>query len=127
MNWITTLVFALFHVGAIAALFMFSWTNLAVALFLLWACTGLGISMGYHRLHTHRSYQVPVGPRVFLRPLRRPYDPRRQARSSGLPLIASITRNPISRAIPIRPATGALVGACPAGFSTVRPTTTTRR
>jgi stearoyl-CoA desaturase (delta-9 desaturase) len=23
--------------------------------------TGLGISMGYHRLHTHRSYKVPVG------------------------------------------------------------------
>jgi len=47
------------HVGAIAALFMFSWANLAVTLFLLWFATGLGISMGYHRLHTHRSYQVP--------------------------------------------------------------------
>jgi stearoyl-CoA desaturase (delta-9 desaturase) len=45
MNWLTTIVFALFHVGAIAALFMFSWTNLAVALFLLWMCPGLGISM----------------------------------------------------------------------------------
>src|ERR1700683_5372199 len=65
MNWLTTIVFALFHIGAIAALFMFSWTNLAVALFLLWACTGLGISMGYHRLHTHRSYQVPLALEYF--------------------------------------------------------------
>jgi stearoyl-CoA desaturase (delta-9 desaturase) len=65
MNWLTTIVFALFHVGAIAALFMFSWVNLAVALFLLWMCTGLGISMGYHRLHTHRSYQVPLWMEYF--------------------------------------------------------------
>ena len=59
MNWPTTLVLVLLHVGAIAALFTFTWTNLAVLLFLLWFCTGLGISMGYHRLHTHRSYQAP--------------------------------------------------------------------
>ena len=25
-----------------------------------WVATGLGISMGYHRLHTHRSYRVPL-------------------------------------------------------------------
>ena len=71
MNWLTTMVFALFHVGAIAALFMFSWTNLAVALFLLWMCTGLGISMGYHRLHTHRSYQVPLLDGILLCRMRR--------------------------------------------------------
>src|SRR5580698_6414339 len=60
LNWPTTLVLVLLHIGAIAALFMFSWANLAVLLFLLWFATGLGISMGYHRLHTHRSYQVPL-------------------------------------------------------------------
>jgi len=60
MNWPTTLALAVLHVGAIAALFFFSWANLAVLLFLLWFATGLGISMGYHRLHTHRSYQVPL-------------------------------------------------------------------
>ena len=59
MNWATGSVFALFHVGAIAALFMFNWHAFAVSLFLYWMCTGLGISMGYHRLHTHRSYKVP--------------------------------------------------------------------
>src|ERR1700675_3201730 len=66
INWITTVVLVLFHIGAIAALFFFSWQNLAVALFLYWMCTGLGISMGYHRLHTHRSYKVPLGLEYFL-------------------------------------------------------------
>jgi fatty-acid desaturase len=60
MNWPTTLALVFLHVGAIGALFFFSWANLAVLLFLLWFATGLGISMGYHRLHTHRSYQVPL-------------------------------------------------------------------
>jgi fatty-acid desaturase len=60
LNWITSSVLFLFHIGAIAALFMFSWQNLAVAVFLYWVATGLGISMGYHRLHTHRSYKIPL-------------------------------------------------------------------
>ena len=59
INWVNSTVFAVFHIGAIAALFMFSWRAFFVALFLYWFTTGLGISMGYHRLHTHRSYQVP--------------------------------------------------------------------
>jgi fatty-acid desaturase len=59
LNWPTILALVVLHAGAIAAFFMFSWWNLAVTVFLLWFATGLGISMGYHRLHTHRSYQVP--------------------------------------------------------------------
>src|SRR5438270_11214725 len=59
MNWTTALVLARLHAGAIAALFMFSWPCLIAAVFLYWMATGLGISMGYHRLHTHRSYKVP--------------------------------------------------------------------
>ena len=58
-NWPTTIVMVLFHVGAIAALFTFSWKSFWIALFLYWMATGLGISMGYHRLLTHRSYRVP--------------------------------------------------------------------
>ena len=65
LNWISAIVFGLFHVGAIAALFMFSWRNLAVALVLYWMATGLGISLGYHRLHTHRSYKVPLALEYF--------------------------------------------------------------
>ena len=58
-NWLTIVILALLHIGAVAAFFMFSWRAVAVAVFLLWMATGLGISMGYHRLHTHRSYRVP--------------------------------------------------------------------
>ena len=65
INWTNSIAFGLFHLGAVAALFVFSWKALAVALFLFWMCTGLGISMGYHRLHTHRSYQVPLALEYF--------------------------------------------------------------
>ena len=65
MNWLTTGVLVLLHAGAIAALFMFSWTALAAAVFLYWMAVGLGISMGYHRLHTHRSYKVPTALEYF--------------------------------------------------------------
>jgi fatty-acid desaturase len=59
MNWFTTVVLVVLHIGAIGAFFCFSWQRLAVALVLYYIATGLGISMGYHRLHTHRSYRVP--------------------------------------------------------------------
>jgi stearoyl-CoA desaturase (delta-9 desaturase) len=64
-NWPVTIVMAILHVGAIAALFFFSWKILAATVVLYWMTTGLGISMGYHRLHTHRSYKVPVGLEYF--------------------------------------------------------------
>ena len=60
MNWPTSLVLVLFHLGAIAALFMFSWRNLLISMALYWVTVGWGISLGYHRLHTHRSYKVPL-------------------------------------------------------------------
>jgi len=59
LNWLTTIVLILLHIGAVAALFMFSWRVFAASGFLYWMTVGLGISMGYHRLHTHRSYQIP--------------------------------------------------------------------
>jgi stearoyl-CoA desaturase (delta-9 desaturase) len=65
LNWITTVILVMLHIGAIAALFMFNWKAFAVAVFLYWVATGLGISMGYHRLHTHRSYKVPLWMEYF--------------------------------------------------------------
>jgi fatty-acid desaturase len=65
LNWLTTIVLVLLHIGAVAALFVFNWRAFAVAVFLTWMCTGLGISMGYHRLHTHRSYKVPLALEYF--------------------------------------------------------------
>jgi stearoyl-CoA desaturase (delta-9 desaturase) len=66
LNWITVVALVVLHAGAIAALFTFSWTNLLVAAFLYWMTIGLGISMGYHRLHTHRGYKCPVWLEYFL-------------------------------------------------------------
>ena len=60
MNWPTVIVLIVLHTGAVAALFHFSWAALAVTAFLYWMTIGLGISMGYHRLHTHRSYKAPL-------------------------------------------------------------------
>jgi len=59
INWITFTAMSAFHVGAIAALFYFSWTAVLLTAFFYWISIGLGIGMGYHRLHTHRSYKVP--------------------------------------------------------------------
>ena len=60
LNWTTTSFMLLFHVGAIAALFMFSWKALALAVVLYWIAGSLGIGMGYHRLLTHRGYKTPL-------------------------------------------------------------------
>jgi stearoyl-CoA desaturase (Delta-9 desaturase) len=59
VNWITSIALIVFHLGAVGALFMFSWKALAITAVLYWIAIGFGIGMGYHRLHTHRSYKVP--------------------------------------------------------------------
>ena len=56
--WITFLVMIAFHLGAVAALFMFSWKPFLLAVFLGWLAGGFGIGMGYHRLLTHRGYKT---------------------------------------------------------------------
>jgi stearoyl-CoA desaturase (delta-9 desaturase) len=64
--WITTIFMVIFHLGALAALFFFSWTNLIVALVLYVLAVNCGIGMGYHRLLVHRGYQVPRVIEYFL-------------------------------------------------------------
>ncbi len=66
INWGTTAIMVAFHIGAIAALFMFSWKALFVGLFLYWVAGNLGIGMGYHRLLTHRGYKCPKWVEYFL-------------------------------------------------------------
>ena len=56
---LTTFVMVAFHIGAIAALFMFSWQALVLAAGLWYVSGSLGIGMGYHRLLTHRGYKTP--------------------------------------------------------------------
>lgn len=52
---------ALLHLGALLAVFpaTFSWAAVGAALFLHWLTIGLGISLGFHRLASHRSFKVP--------------------------------------------------------------------
>jgi fatty-acid desaturase len=58
INWVSLIAFSAFHIGAVAALFFFSWPAFFTALALYWISLSMGIGMGYHRLLTHRSYKV---------------------------------------------------------------------
>jgi fatty-acid desaturase len=66
INWITVIAMGAFHVGAVAALFFFSWKGLFLALALWWVAGSWGIGMGYHRLLTHRGYKAPKWLEYFL-------------------------------------------------------------
>src|ERR1700735_4949233 len=66
LNWIAVVPFTIVHVGAVAALFYFSWPAAITAIVLYWVALSLGIGMGYHRLLTHRSYRVPKPVEYFL-------------------------------------------------------------
>lgn len=65
LNWPHIFWIALIHVGALVAPFTFSWSGLAVCLG-LYVVTGLGVTMGYHRLLTHRSFKTPRIVEYFL-------------------------------------------------------------
>jgi len=66
INWVTASFMGLFHLGAVAALFFFTWKGLWIAAFLWWVTGSLGIGMGYHRLLTHRGYKTPKWVEYFL-------------------------------------------------------------
>lgn len=66
VNWPMTLFMLLFHVGAVAALFNFSWPALGVAVLMWWIAGSLGIGIGYHRLLTHRGFKTPKFVEYFL-------------------------------------------------------------
>ena len=66
INWINVGFIAPFHIGAVAALFMFTWQALVAFVLLWWIAGSLGIGMGYHRLLTHRGYKTPKWVEYFL-------------------------------------------------------------
>src|ERR1041384_840341 len=66
INWNTAVFMALFHIGAVGALFMFKWQALVVTLLLWWVSASLGVGMGWHRLLTHRGYKTPKLVEYFL-------------------------------------------------------------
>jgi stearoyl-CoA desaturase (delta-9 desaturase) len=59
LNWFTVIFFASVHLLALLAPWFFSWSALGVTLFLHWLFGSIGICLGYHRLLSHRSFQVP--------------------------------------------------------------------
>src|SRR4028119_157300 len=61
LDWPVILFMALIHMGALFALLPsnFSWAAVGVAILLHWVTGGLGITLGWHRLVTHRSFQTP--------------------------------------------------------------------
>jgi len=59
LNSGTVIVMVLFHAGALGALFLFTWQRLLVMAILYVLAINVGIGMCYHRLLTHRGYQVP--------------------------------------------------------------------
>jgi stearoyl-CoA desaturase (delta-9 desaturase) len=65
-NWNTFIAVGIFHVFAVAALFTFSWANLAAAAVTWWVAGSWGIGMGYHRLLTHRGFKAPTWLEYFL-------------------------------------------------------------
>ncbi|MDM9384459.1 fatty acid desaturase [Chlorogloeopsis sp. ULAP01] len=59
LSWTNVAFFGTFHALAMLSPWCFSWSALGVTIFLHWLFGSIGICLGYHRLLTHRSLQVP--------------------------------------------------------------------
>lgn len=59
INWPILGCLVFLHLGAIPALFCFSWSALFVFLVLFWLTNGVGVCLGYHRFLTHRGWEMP--------------------------------------------------------------------
>ncbi len=108
INWHTAVFMALFHIGAVAALFMFSWQAMVAAIVLWWISASLGVGMGFHRLLTHRGYKTPKVVEYILWLWR-------AARSTGWLPIAFIMRiqmGPATRTRRAMAAGGRISGGC---------------
>lgn len=59
LDWTSMTFFAAVHGLALLAPWFFSWSAVGVTIFFHWLFGSIGICLGYHRLLTHRSFQVP--------------------------------------------------------------------
>lgn len=59
LDWPIIIALSTIHLLCLAAPFTFTWSGLALAVFFAWFCAGLGITLCYHRLLTHRSFTTP--------------------------------------------------------------------
>jgi stearoyl-CoA desaturase (delta-9 desaturase) len=67
-DWITIAFMVSLHAAALLAFLPgnFSWPAVGLALFLHWVTGGLGITLGFHRLVSHRSFEAPKWLEYFL-------------------------------------------------------------
>lgn len=67
-DWAVIVFMAIIHIAALFAFLpsTFSWPAVGLAVFLHWVTGGLGITLGWHRLVTHRSFQTPQWLEYFL-------------------------------------------------------------
>ncbi|USR89411.1 fatty acid desaturase [Phormidium yuhuli AB48] len=68
LNWFAVIWIATIHLLACLAFLpsTFTWAGVGVALFLHWVTGALGVTMGWHRLISHRSFEVPKWLEYFL-------------------------------------------------------------
>ncbi|MBI1374797.1 MAG: hypothetical protein GC159_18915 [Phycisphaera sp.] len=68
LDWTVILGIGFMHVGALLAFWpaMFTWTGLAICAFFVWVTACLGITLGFHRLLTHRGFKTPKWVEYFL-------------------------------------------------------------
>lgn len=59
LSWLTVTFFGIIHALALLTPWFFSWSALGATLFMHWLFGSIGICLGYHRLLSHRSFQVP--------------------------------------------------------------------
>ena len=67
-DWLTFAYITAIHLVALLAFFpnFFSWSAVGVALIMHWVTGGLGVTLGFHRLLSHRSLEVPKWLEYFL-------------------------------------------------------------
>lgn len=65
VNWVVAGWLAIMHVGAVAALFYFTWAGFFTFLALHFVTACLGVTLGYHRLFTHGSFKVVAPLKYF--------------------------------------------------------------
>ncbi len=59
IQWVPFIFITAIHIAAISAFFNFTWPAFWTCIVLHWVTGGVGITLCYHRLLTHRSFQVP--------------------------------------------------------------------
>jgi fatty-acid desaturase len=61
VNWWVVVGIGAMHIGAFGAFVpaFFSWSGVAILLVMTWLTGGIGITLTFHRLLTHRSFKTP--------------------------------------------------------------------